>query len=154
MPLTIYIDSDACPGPCAQLLVQIAPKRDTPLVFVANRRIVVPSDPLIKTVRVSGSFDAADDYIAEQVTVGDLVITADIPLAARVVAAGSMVVTPRGDVIDESNVGERVATRNLLQDLRGAGEIQGGPAAYGPHAKKRFADAIDRILARAHKKTA
>lgn len=97
-------------------------------------------------LRVAGTFDAADNHIAEHVAAGDLVITADIPLASRIVAKGATGLSPHGEIYDLENVGERLATRNLLQELRSGDEVRGGLPPFGEGDKKRFADALDRLV--------
>jgi len=102
----------------------------------------------VTSVVVADGFDVADDYIAEHATPHDLVITADIPLAARIVEKGALGLDPRGEVYTEENVGERLSMRDLMQELRGAGMVQGGPAPFSTTDRQRFASSLDRELTR------
>jgi uncharacterized protein YaiI (UPF0178 family) len=146
--LTIWIDNDACQKTIREMIFKTALKRGVEVKVVANSYMFVPINPLIQMIKVDSGPDIADDYIAEQVKAGDLVITADIPLAGRIVAKGALGLSPRGEVFNAENVSERLATRNLLQDLRSGGEITGGPPGFSEGDKKRFADAFDRMLTR------
>jgi uncharacterized protein YaiI (UPF0178 family) len=119
-----------------------------PIRIVSNTPIPTPNDDLFQTEIVANLADAADDFIAENVTAGDLVITADVPLAARVVKCGALALSPRGRVFDENTVSSRLATRDLLADLRDRGVVTGGPSAYDSKDKQRFASALDRTLTR------
>ena len=116
------------------------------MVFVANRAVPPHPSPLITSVRVGRELDAADAAIAASVEAGDIVVTADIPLAAKVVAKGALALDPRGDVLTEDNVGERLALRDLLQGLRSDGRVMGGPAPFSSSDRQRFASALDRLL--------
>jgi len=130
------------------LLVRVAERRGIPVVRIANRNIPLYGSPLVSAVRVGADFDAADRYIAEHVTTGDLVITADVPLAAEVVARGAFALSPRGEEFNSENAGAKLAMRDLMRDLRAAGAVQGGPPAPGPAERRRFTDALDRLLTR------
>jgi len=144
----IWVDADACPVPIKEIVYRAAERVGIEAVFVANRDLRVPRSPLLRTVRVSGGFDVADRYIAERVVPGDVVVTADVPLAAQVVARGATALDPRGDTITEDNVGERLATRDLLERLRETGMVGGGPPPLGKSDRQAFASALDRLLAR------
>ncbi|MDW7646054.1 MAG: YaiI/YqxD family protein [Desulfuromonadales bacterium] len=146
--MTIWIDADACPRQARELVFKAAQRLQIPVCLVANQPMSRHHSPLITSVHVHNGFDAADDHIAESVAPGDLVISADIPLAARVVAAGGEVIDPRGDLLDQNNVGERLSLRDLLADLRNDGVVSGGPAPFGPNDRKRFAATLDRTLTR------
>jgi uncharacterized protein YaiI (UPF0178 family) len=146
MPLRIWIDADACPTEMKQVVFKASDRLGIPVVLVANAILRTPQWPLVSSVRVSHQFNAADDHIAESAAAGDVVITADIPLAARVVEKGAVAIDPRGEVYDETNVGERLAMRNLMQELRSGGAILGGPAPIRAWHKGRFASALDRLL--------
>jgi hypothetical protein len=130
------------------LLVRVAERRGIPVVRIANRNIPLYGSPLVSAVRVGADFDAADRYIAEHVTTGDLVVTADVPLAAEVVARGAFALSPRGEEFNSENAGAKLAMRDLMRDLRAAGAVQGGPPAPGPAERRRFTDALDRLLTR------
>lgn len=119
-----------------------------PLVLVANKWQKVPTRSWIRFVKVEKGLDVADDYIADSVAAGDLVITNDIPLADAVIEKGCRVIRPRGEELDAHTIKQRLAVRDLMDDLRGAGVMTGGPPAYGPKEKQRFANAVDRWLAK------
>ena len=142
----IYIDADACPREVRQVVFNASARLSLPVVLVANSPFGTPESPLIQFVKAAAGSDEADALIAESVAAGDIVVTADVPLASAVVARGAVAIDPRGRVHDESNVGERLATRNLLSQLRDEGKVQGGPAPFGPADKRRFANALDRLL--------
>lgn len=144
--MKIVVDADACPQAIKQILIKAALRTNRQLIFVANQYITAPKDPLIKTVRVSQGADIADNYIAEHVVANDLVITADIPLADKVVAKHAVALDPRGEFYTKENIKQRLSMRDFLHDLRGSGINTGG--AKPLHAKdiKLFADALDRYL--------
>jgi uncharacterized protein YaiI (UPF0178 family) len=146
--MRIWIDDDGCPRAVLALVLQVAERRRIPLVRIANRSLPPHASPLVSTVRVGADFDAADRYIADRVTAGDLVITGDVPLAAEVVARGALGLSPRGEEFNEENAGTKLAMRDLMRDLRAAGVVQGGPPSPGPAERRRFADALDRLLTR------
>ncbi len=146
--MTIWIDDDACPREILEVLLRASERRGIPLTRIANRALPRHPSPLVSSVRVGAEFDAADRYIAERVEAGDLVVTSDIPLAAAIVARGALGLSPRGEVFNEENVGGKLATRDLLSELRSAGAILGGPAALVASDRRRFADALDRLLTR------
>lgn len=144
--MRIWIDDDACPRTVREMIFRTATRREIPVTVVSNRPSQVPPGPLFNALLVPGGFDAADDRIATEVAAGDLVITSDIPLASRVIEAGALALSSYGMVFDPSNVGERLAQRNLMQELRSTGEVRGGPPPFGENDKKRFADALDRLV--------
>jgi uncharacterized protein YaiI (UPF0178 family) len=146
--MRIWIDADACPGEIKTFIFRTARRRNLEVCVVANRHLYVPSSPLVTLVRVGGGPDEADRYITQHVAPNDLVITADIPLAAAVVDRQAMAINPRGDIYSEENVNERLAVRNLMQQLRSAGVIQGGPAQLRATDRQKFAEALDRTLTR------
>lgn len=146
---TVWIDGDAAPRACKAVVYKAAGRKQTPVVVVANQYQEVPRAPWIRAVQVPGGPDVADDYIAERCGAGDLVLTADIPLAARAVEAGSVVLEFRGEELTEDNVRQRLSMRDFMDDLRSSGVMTGGPRPYGPKDKQRFANALDRWLARA-----
>ena len=118
------------------------------MVLVANRSLRASPSPHIRTIRVGSGFDAADRRIVKDSARGDVVITADVPLAAQLVRRGVLVLTPRGEQVTEDNAGERLAARDLLDELRSGGAITGGPAPLGPRDRQAFADGLDRLLTR------
>ncbi len=144
--MRIWLDNDGCPQIVRDIVFKAALKRKVAVAVVANRYMHVPPGGMIQMIAVSGAFDATDNHIAENAVPGDLVITADIPLASRIVEKGCMGLNPRGEIYTEANIRERLAMRNLMQELRSGGEIQGGPAPLGDLDKKRFADSFDRVL--------
>jgi uncharacterized protein YaiI (UPF0178 family) len=142
----IWVDADACPQVIKEILFRAAERAQVMTTLVANATLRVPDSAFIKTVRVKQGFDVADHWIVQQMQAGDLVITADIPLAAEVITRGAHALDPRGDLYSEDNVRERLALRNLMQDLRSTGELLGGPAPFGHADRQRFANHLDRFL--------
>jgi uncharacterized protein YaiI (UPF0178 family) len=147
IPFTVWIDNDGCPAMVRELVFGAGQRFGLRVVVVANSYMRIPLNPLFSMVCVRGDFDAADNHIADHVQSGDLVITGDVPLAARIVAKGALGLSTRGDIFDESCIAERLAIRNLMQELRSGGEVRGGPPPLNAGDKKRFADALDRLLA-------
>jgi uncharacterized protein len=147
MPLQIWIDADACPNAIKDILFRASDRRQLPLILVANRSIATPPSPFIKAVQVANGFDVADNYIVQQCQVNDLVITADIPLAAEVVAKNAYALNPRGDLYNRENIKEHLAMRDFMTGLRDTGQLSGGPSAFGQRDKQAFANALDRFLA-------
>lgn len=146
--MKIWIDADACPGAVKEIVFRAAERLGIQAVVVANQVMRVPDSPLISAVIVSKNFDAADDHIAAEVSAADVVITADVPLASRVVCAGSVAIDPRGEVYDEENIGERLSARNLMNELRSGGLVQGGPREMEATDTHKFASALDKELTR------
>lgn len=146
--MKIWIDADACPVPVKTIVFRASQRLNVPVILVANQRLPTPPSPLITAVQVNHGFDEADHYIVQQATVADLVITADIPLAARLVAQGVPALNPRGELYTADNIQERLALRNLKEELRSAGTLTGGPAPYHDRDKQTFANSLDRWLAR------
>jgi uncharacterized protein YaiI (UPF0178 family) len=144
--MEIWVDADACPKVIKDILFRAARRVRVQLTLVANRHLGTPPSPYIRSIQVPGGFDVADNRIVHLMQPGDLVVTADIPLAALVVEKGGLALDPRGDLYTESNIGERVAVRDLMDQLRSAGEISGGPSAIGKRDRQRFADQLDRLL--------
>lgn len=147
--MQIWVDADACPGAIKELLFRAAERRKIQVTLVANTSIRVPNHPLIGIVVVPSGMNIADRKIVELASPGDLVVTADIPLAADVIAKGAQALNPRGELYTEANIGERVATRNVLDSLRGDGQISGGPAGFSPKDRQTFANVFDRWLVKA-----
>jgi uncharacterized protein len=146
--MQIWVDADACPRVIKEILYRAAERKQLPLTLVANQPLRVPTSRYITTLQVGSGFDVADNEIVRLVAAGDLVITADVPLAAQVVDKGGIAIDPRGELLNEVNVAERLAIRNALDELRGAGIETGGPAPIGPKDKQAFANQLDRVLAR------
>ncbi|WP_373185593.1 YaiI/YqxD family protein [Halopseudomonas sp.] len=146
--MTLWIDADACPRPVRDIVVRAARRRQIELVLVANSAQTLPPGPGVRQVTVASGADVADQYIIDHAVPGDLVITADIPLAAGLVERHVTAINPRGEIYNKSNVGERLATRNLMDELRGAGLAgRSGPPPYSDRDKQAFANSLDRLLA-------
>ena len=144
--MQIWVDADGCPGEIKELLFRAAKRTKTRVTLVANQPLRTPRSEFIDSVLVTEGMNVADRRIVELLEPGDLVITADIPLAADVVAAGGQALDPRGELYTHSNVGERLAVRNLLDELRGGGQIMGGPANFSSKDRQAFANQLDRWL--------
>lgn len=145
---TVWIDADACPKPVRQIVFRAAARLGLTVRVVANTPVPVPSSPLVHLVLVPPGADVADAEIVASLAPGDLVVTADIPLANAVVKAGALAIDVRGTLYSDDNVGERCAVRDLLHDLRESGMRLDGPAPYGPRDVQRFADTFDRVVTR------
>lgn len=145
--MRIWIDADACPLPVKEVVFRAARRLSVPVTLVANRRLQLPPLLLLTAVQVGQGLDEADHYLAREANVGDIVITADIPLAARLVARGIAALNPRGEMYSLENIGERLAWRHLKEELRSVGVATGGPAPFHPRDKQAFANALDRWLA-------
>jgi uncharacterized protein YaiI (UPF0178 family) len=143
----IYVDADACPVKAE--ILKVAERHAFEVTFVANSGLRPSRDPMVKNVIVSAGFDAADDWIAERAGPADIVITADVPLAVRCVAAGAFVTGPTGRVFDETNIGMASAMRDLGQHLRETGESKGYNAAFSPRDRSKFLETLDRLCRRA-----
>lgn len=146
--MIIWIDADACPKPVREIIYRASRRVDVPVKLVANQPMHTPPGPLISSIVVSQGADEADAYIAEHVNPEDLVITADIPLAAKIVERGSLGINPRGEVYTKANVRERLSIRDAMADLRELGVFGGGAKPFDAKAKQRFANALDRELTR------
>ena len=143
----IYVDADACP--VKPEVLKVAERHSLEVTFVANSGLRPSRDPMVKNIIVSGAFDAADDWIAERAGSGDVVVTADVPLAVRCVAAGAMVTGPTGRQFDETNIGMASAMRDLGQHLRETGESKGYNAPFAPRDRSAFLSTFDRLCRRA-----
>lgn len=139
----IYVDADACP--VKPEVLKVAERHGLEVTFVANSGLRPSRDPMVKNVIVSGAFDAADDWIAERAGEGDVVITADVPLAVRCVANGSQVTGPTGRVFDKTNIGMASAMRDLGAHLRETGESKGYNAAFSHRDRSNFLSTLDRL---------
>jgi uncharacterized protein len=142
----IWVDADACPGAIKELLFRAAQRRQIKVTLVANGSMHIPRSEFIDVLLVPSGMNVADRRIVELVMPGDLVVTADIPLAAEVVAKGAQAMDPRGELYTEANVGERLAVRNLLDGLRGEDRIRGGPSNFNAQDRQAFANQFDRWL--------
>ena len=146
-PPQIWVDADACPGPVKEILFRAAERARVQVTLVANQWLRTPRSRHIRALQVQGGFDVADDAIAERARAGDLVVTQDIPLAARVLANGAQAINPRGDRYTTDNIAERLSMRNFMDELRGAGVQTGGPATFNARDRQAFANQLDRWLA-------
>ena len=144
----IWVDADACPAAIKEILFRVAERVKLPLTLVANRLLRVPPSKHIRALQVPMGFDVTDRHIAQVAMAGDLVITADIPLAAVLVDKGVFVLNPRGELYSADNIRERLAMRDLMETLRGAGLETSGPAALSQADRQAFARQLDRLLAR------
>ncbi len=145
--ITLWVDADACPKVIKEILYRAAERKRLPLVLVANRPLRTPPSRWIRSVRVGAGFDVADRYIAAHAAPGDLVVTADIPLAAELVANGCRALNPRGELYTEENIRERLNLRDFMDSLRATGVDTGGPAAFSQADRRAFANQLDRLLA-------
>lgn len=146
--MKIWVDADACPGVIKEILFRAAKRTHIETILVANKLLRVPPSPYIRATQVPAGFDVADNQIVQSLQAGDLVITADIPLAAQVVAKGGHALNPRGEFYSRENIAERLAMRNLMEELRGSGVETGGPTSFHQSDRQRFAAELDRLLAR------
>ncbi|MEX0347680.1 MAG: YaiI/YqxD family protein [Rhizobiaceae bacterium] len=147
--MPILVDADACP--VKPEILKVAERRQIKVIFVANGGLRPSRDPMVENVIVGAGFDAADDWIAEWAEPGDIVVTADVPLAARCIDKGAQVLGPTGRIFDEKTIGMAVAMRNLKQDLREAGEIKGYNAAFSPKDRSAFLQALEQAIRRANR---
>jgi uncharacterized protein YaiI (UPF0178 family) len=146
--MRIWVDADACPLAIKEILYRAAERAAVELTLVANKPLSVPRSQFIRAIQVPRGFDVADNRIAQEVAPGDLVVTADIPLAADVIARGGHALNPRGELYSKDNIRERLAMRNFMDELRSAGVDTGGPAPLGQADRQAFANQLDRLLAR------
>jgi len=146
--MRIWVDADSCPASVKEILYRTAEREKIHLVLVANTQLRTPQSPFIKSIRVTKGCNMADAAIAGQVAAGDLVITADIPLAAEIIAKGAHGLNPRGELYSCETIGERLSIRNFMEELRGGGLVTSGPATFGPRNRRAFANGLDRFLAK------
>ena len=144
----IWVDADACPKVIKEILFRAAERVQVPLTLVANKPLQTPTSRLIRSIRVEGGFDVADKHIVQHLAANDLVITADIPLAAEVIEKGGHALNPRGTFYTKNNIKERLAMRDLMDQLRGSGIQTGGPSALSHADRQAFANQLDRFLSR------
>ena len=145
--MRIWVDADACPNVIKDILFRAADRAHVTLTLVANQPVRIPPSPYIKALQVPAGFDVADDRIVELTEAGDLVITADIPLAAGVIEKGGHALDPRGETYTKDNIRERLAVRKLMDELRSGGVDTGGPATFSNADRQAFANKLDRFLA-------
>lgn len=147
--MQIWVDADACPNVIKEILFRVATRAQVSLTLVANQLLRTPSSPYIKALQVPSGFDVADSKIVQQLQSGDLVITADIPLAALVIEKGGHALNPRGEFYTTENIRERLAMRNFMDELRNTGVNTGGPAVLSLSDRQAFANQLDRFLTKA-----
>jgi uncharacterized protein YaiI (UPF0178 family) len=144
----IWVDADACPGVIKEILFRAAERTQIMTTLVANQLLRVPASPFIRALQVPAGFDVADNRIAQEVQPGDLVITADIPLAAQVIEREGFALNPRGEFYTRDNIRERLTMRNFMEELRGSGVDISGPSTFSQSDRQAFAAQLDRFLAR------
>ena len=149
--MRIWVDADACPNVIKEILFRAAERARINLTLVANQPVRTPPSQYIKALQVPPGFDVADNKIVELTEAGDLVITADIPLAAGVIDKGGHALDPRGETYTKDNIKERLAMRKLMDELRSSGVDTGGPATFGNADRQAFANKLDRFLANSPK---
>ena len=146
--MQIWVDADACPGVIKEIIFRAAERLQIQTILVANQMLRTPPSKYIRAIQVPSGFDVADRHIVDQLNAGDLVITADIPLAAFVIERGGHALNPRGEMYTTANIQERLSMRNFMESLRSAGVETGGPAAFGQADRQAFGNALDRFLAK------
>jgi len=144
--MKIWVDADACPGVIKEILFRAAERTATPMTLVANHSMHIPSSRYIRFLQVSAGFDVADNEIVKHLQANDLVITADIPLAAEVIDRGGQALNPRGELYTEANIKSRLNMRDFMDTLRASGVATGGPPALSQSDRKSFANQLDKIL--------
>ena len=146
--MQIWVDADGCPVEIKELVYKTAERRKIVATFVANQILTLPTSPFVRMLLVPGGLDAADRKIVELVDAKDLVITSDIPLASDVVAKGAKALNPRGELYTDVNIGDRLATRNLVDEMRSQGQKMRGPSGFTAKHKQSFANELDKWIAR------
>lgn len=143
---TVWVDADACPKMVKEIIFKASFRQSLSVVLVANNYLTIPKSPLIKLIQVDKGADVADAYIVEHLEAADLIITADIPLAALVVEKGALAIDPRGELYSEENIGERLSMRNFMSDLRDSGLSSGGPSEFTNKDKEKFANTFNKLI--------
>jgi uncharacterized protein YaiI (UPF0178 family) len=146
--MQIWVDADACPGVIKEIIFRAAERRQIQTILVANQMLRTPPSKFIRAIQVPSGFDVADAHIVDQLSPGDLVVTADIPLASLVIGRGAHALNPRGEMYTTATIQERLSMRNFMEELRGAGVETGGPSAFSQADRQAFANQLDRFLAR------
>ncbi|MDQ7004411.1 MAG: YaiI/YqxD family protein [Ghiorsea sp.] len=152
--MRIWVDADACPVPVKDILFRAAERAKINTVLVANSMMRVPKSAYISAVQVDAGADVADQYIVDALDVGDLVITADVPLAADVIEKGGLALNPRGSMFTPDSIKSQLSMRNFMDDLRGSGVMTGGQAAFNHSDRQAFANALDREITKYSKRRA
>ena len=151
--MQIWVDADACPGVIKDILFRVAERTQIQVTLVANQLLRVPGSKFIRALQVPGGFDVADAEIVERVAPNDLVVTADIPLAAQVLEKGGHALNPRGDFYTKDTIAQQLTMRAFMEELRSSGVDTGGPSAFSQADRQNFANALDRHLARQRPRT-
>lgn len=146
--MQIWVDADACPGVIKEIIFRAAERRQIQTTLVANQMLRTPPSKYIRAIQVASGFDVADAHIVDQLAAGDLVVTADIPLAALVIERGAHALNPRGELYTTATIRERLNMRDFMEGLRAAGIETGGPAAFSQADRQAFANQLDRFLAK------
>jgi hypothetical protein len=146
--MKIWVDADACPAVIREILYRAAERTGVPVTLVANQPLRIPPSPYIESLLVASGFDVADNEIVKRLDAGDLVITADIPLAAEVIGKGAHALNPRGELYSADTIRARLTMRDFMDTLRGSGIDTGGPPALSQRDRKSFSDHLDRFLTR------
>jgi len=144
----IWVDADACPAVVKDILFRAAERAQIPVILVANQALRAPPSAYIRSVQVAAGFDVADNYIVQNMGQGDLVITADIPLAAEVIEKGGQVISHRGEELTTDNIKSRLTMRNFMEEMRSSGQVTGGPPPLSKKDRRVFANALDRLLSK------
>ena len=145
--MQIWVDADACPNVIKEILFRAAERVAVQVILVANQAILVPRSRYIRSIQVASGFDVADNYIVQQAQAGDLVITADIPLASEAIDKGCLALNPRGELYTTENIRQRLNMRDFMDTMRSSGVDTGGPAAFSKADRMAFANQLDRLLA-------
>ncbi|MCA1939348.1 MAG: YaiI/YqxD family protein, partial [Dechloromonas sp.] len=146
--MQIWVDADACPGVIKEIIYRAAERKQIKTTLVANQMLRTPPSKFIRAIQVASGFDVADAHIVDQLSAGDLVVTADIPLAAQVIERGAHAINPRGELYTTATIRERLNMRDFMEGLRAAGIETGGPAAFSQADRQAFANQLDRFLAK------
>ncbi|MBL4659680.1 MAG: YaiI/YqxD family protein [Alcanivoracaceae bacterium] len=144
--MKIWVDADACPNVIKDIIFRAANRTETFVTLVANQYIQTPRSKFITAVQVQQGFDVADDEIVKRLNAGDLVVTADIPLASDAIAKGALALNPRGELYTNENIKARLQMRNFMETLRNSGVDTGGPAALNHRDREKFANCLDKLL--------
>lgn len=145
-PNTIWIDADACPKAIKEVIFKVSRRLNISVVLVANSYQMIPQSNLIKLTVVDKGFDAADQHIIDLVEIHDIVITADIPLAEKILKKKAKALNPRGEIYHENTIGSILSIRNFMKEFYDAGSVTGGPAPFGPKDIKQFADSLNKLV--------
>lgn len=151
--MQIWVDADACPNVIKNILFRAAERVQIQCILVANQMIAIPPSKWIERRQVAQGFDEADNYIVKSLDAGDIVITADIPLAAEAIEKGAIAINPRGELYTTENIKQRLAMRNFMEEMRSTGVQMGGPATFTQQDKSAFANALDRLLVKHSRQT-